>query len=205
MNLNQITSGTDYAFFPSRGRGEEFRFGREDANDVWRDGTYSDRYFVYRVKAIRAYSKREIGNKRDTGYVEVFWVSDDGEFKFNSEGEYLTKTVRVRDIATLWEDYEDMRDYEQVRRDKQEIERAERAEQRRLAYEREEQERIEKRRIERERIEREQLELERKQREYTRSIEYWFKLPTGSVGLNGGNILTLDKQMIDALIERNGG
>jgi len=210
MNLNQITPGVEYAFMPSRGRSEEFRWNDRD-NDRWHDGTYLDKYFVYRVRAIRAYSQREIGKKRDTGYVDVFWLTNDGEFKLDENGSEIIKKVRVRDIATVWDDYEDELDYRTVQREKENAEREERLRLRREQYEREEaerRERIEQARLaqERERREREEREriekerIERERREYCNKIETYYKLPTGSVefsGASGFNDLILHKDMVD--------
>jgi hypothetical protein len=194
MNLNQITTGTDYAYFPYRGRGEEFRWSEADTS-TWRTHT---RYVVYRVKAIRAFSERETGKKRDTGYVDVFWLDDEGEFLFDENNQHQIKKVRVRDIATLWDDYEDERDYRQVQRDKEKRERDERRRIQEERYQREmaEREQIRLEREERERIERERIEQERKV--YLSSIEQKYNLPEGSVKYNGGLALALDKSLIDA-------
>jgi len=210
MNLNQITPGVEYAFMPSRGRSEEFRWN-DRGNDRWHDGTYLDKYFVYRVRAIRTFSKREIGNKRDTGYVDVFWLTNDGEFRLGEDGNEIIKTVRVRDIATVWDDYEDELDYRTVQREKEQAEREERLRIQREQYEREERERQERIRLEHERIERERQEreereriekerIERERREYCNKIEAYYKLPTGSVefsGASGFNDLILHKDMVD--------
>src|SRR5438132_11777284 len=113
MNLNQITPGVDYAHFPYRGKQEEFRWCQY-SNENW----HQSRMYVYRVKAIRSYSEREYGKKRDTGYVDVFWLDDEGEFKFDENGNHLIKKVRVRDIATVWDDYADELDFQTVKRER---------------------------------------------------------------------------------------
>lgn len=206
MNLNQITSGTDYAFFPSRGRGEDFRWCGRPNNSNWNDnGNYGDKSCVYRVKAMRAFSQKEPGKTRETGYVDVFWLTDDGEFKLDDpedETSYITKTVRVRDLATFWEDYEDTRDYEQAKRDKEEAVRKERRKEQQEHYEKIEAERtrIREERLEQERVERERLENERKM--YIRTIEQGYNLPAGSVSMNGSGMIFLNKEIIDNDIRR---
>jgi len=194
MNLNQITPGTDYAFFPQRGRGEEFRWLRGD-NEKWIDRdsySYSQKYFVYRVKAIRAYSERQIGKSRDTGYVDVFWLTDEGEFRYDDNGQEVMKTILVRDIATLWDDYEDELDYRKVEKERKERERAEQRRKQEEEWEREREERAERRRLEQERLERERLERERIAREeqerlererqlFIERVETFYKLPAGSI------------------------
>lgn len=201
MNLNQITPGVEYAFMPSRGRSEEFRWNDRD-NDRWHDGTYLDKYFVYRVRAIRTFSQREIGNKRDTGYVDVFWLNNGGEFRLDENGNEIIKTVRVRDIATVWDDYEDELDYRTVQREKEQAEREERLRLQRERYEREEaerRERIEQARLtqereRREREERERIERERIEREraaFIAKVEQHYHLPAGALqyGLGDENLL----------------
>jgi hypothetical protein len=199
MNLNQILPGTDYAWLPNRGRGEEFRWPSEYWPDDYMRG-------VHRVKAIRTFSERLPGNKRETGYVEVFILDEEGEFRYekdingNDTEEYLTRKARVRDIATFWEEYEDERDHRTVLRDKERQEReARRLEQERIwreqaeARERERQERLEAERIERERVEQER-------QAYLLKIEKHYSLPTGSVQYENtySPNLVLKRDVIDA-------
>jgi hypothetical protein len=196
MNLNQILPGTDYAWLPNRGRGEEFR---------WPSAHWPNDYMrgVHRVKAIRTFSEKRPGNKRETGYVEVFVLDEEGEFQYDEQGEYLTRKARVRDIATFWEEYEDERDHRTVLRDKERQEReARRIEQERIwreqaeARERERQERLEAERIERERIDQER-------RAYLLKVEKHYNLPTGSVQYENtySNNLVLKRDIIDADLE----
>lgn len=195
MNLNQILPGTDYAWFPYRGRGEEFRWPNAYRPDNYGHG-------VHRVKAIRAFSERLPGNKRETGYVECFMLDDEGEFKRDSENSYITRRVRVRDLATLWEEYADERDYRQVRKDKEEKEREQRRreQEERWRREQEERERFRQEQLERERLERERVEAEKKA--YLKRVEDHYRLPPGSVQLNGYNDLKLNKNLIDEELAR---
>jgi len=216
MNLNQITPDTDYAFFPQRGRGEEFRWLRGD-NARWIDRdsySYSQKYFVYRVKAIRAYSERKIGKSRDTGYVDVFWLTDDGEFRLDENDEYIVKTILVRDIATLWDDYADELDYRRVEKERKEREREEQRRKQEEEWERERQERAERRRLEQERLERERLEreriareeqerVERERQEFINKVEEHYKLPAGSISVNGNNGSALNRTMIELDMSRS--
>lgn len=202
MNLNQITPGVDYAYLPYRGRGEEFRWLRGDNSRWSNENSYNAKYMVYRVKAIRAYSEREAGNKRDTGYLDVFWLTDEGEFIYDESGSEIIKKCRVRDIATVWEDFEDERDYRQVLKDKEEREREERRRQQQEQWEREEAERRERRRLEQERIERERREreereriererIERERAAFIAKVEQHYHLPAGALqyGLGDENLL----------------
>lgn len=105
MNLQEIWSGTDYAWFEWKGRNEPFR---EKAP---------------RVKAIRVYKKQEFGKDRASGFVEVMMCDDDGTPKTYSNGEQIIKEVRARDIAMRWDEYADERDYRQTQAEKIERER----------------------------------------------------------------------------------
>lgn len=208
MNLNQITPGVDYAYLPYRGRGEEFRWLRGDNSRWSNENSYNAKYMVYRIKAIRAYSEREHGKSRDTGYVDCFWLTDDGEFRYDEDGNEIIKKCRVRDLATVWDDFEDERDYRQVLRDKEEQEKAERRRMQEEEWERERQERAERRRLEQERIEREVREREererlereakeRAEREYLNNIEQRYGLPAGSLSMSRGVGILLDKERIE--------
>lgn len=164
MNLNQIHSGEDYSHFTDRGRGENYRrlqFG------------------VQRVKVIRTYSKREWGNQKDTGYVEVFMLDPEtGEFRLDSNGQPIIRSVKARHIVGMWEEYWDEHERREVLRKKQEEEWERQREQRRIereareAVERAEREEREAReRAEREaretaeRIVREEREREKREKE----------------------------------------
>jgi hypothetical protein len=212
MNLNQITPGTDYAFFPRRGKSEEFRWSKR-SNDSWDersyDWIYGAKYLVYRVRAIRTYSEREAGKSRDTGYVDCFWLTDDGEFRLDEYGKHLIKKVPVRHIATIWDDYEDELDHQTVLKEQREREQEERRQKREQEYrerrereEREWKEQQERARLEREERERkEREELERKlqeEMEYCNAIERHYNLPGGSVKRHSnGHDLILDHEMVD--------
>lgn len=147
MNLNQIHEGEDYAQFDYRGRGENYR----------RSG-------VKRIKVIRTYSQRELGNQKDTGYVEGFWLDNEtGEFKLDHEEQPRIIRVRSRDVVGSWEEYEDEHDRREVIRKKQDEERRIRWE--KIEAEREERERVARiEREEREAKEREARELFERQR-----------------------------------------
>lgn len=101
MNLTALWSGNDYAYYSMRGRGE-----------TWRPG-------ATRVRVLRAYKKREIGNERDSGYALVLRVEPDGSVNPDAK-EY---EVRARDIAMRWEEYEDERDHREANRARMEADR----------------------------------------------------------------------------------
>lgn len=143
MNLNQLWSGTDYAYYDYKGRNEIYRRNAP------------------RLKVIRTFGKRLPGNTRETGYAEVLVCDrETGEPKLNSYGEHITKKVRARDIAMMWEEYEELEAKEEAERIEREAKwEAERQERDRLWQEREAARR-ERERIEREA--RERLEAERR-------------------------------------------
>lgn len=100
MNLNQIYAGNDYAYCQFyRPKGAKF-------------SKYSRR-----VRAVRAYKKREFGNQKATGYVEVLVLDQDGEIT-NED----TKHVRARDILSTWEEHEDFIERKKIEQEKYERE-----------------------------------------------------------------------------------
>lgn len=117
MNLNQLWSGNDYAYFPNKGRGEVYR-----SNGV-------------RVRIMRVYKRQLDGNTRESGFAEVLVLEDDGTPKQRRqwdsalsqyvEGDYIME-VRARDIALRWDEYVDEREHREAERHKQEEERRER-------------------------------------------------------------------------------
>jgi len=196
MNLNQIHEGEDYAWISQRGRGENYR----------RSG-------FYRLKVIRTFSQREYGNTKDTGYAEGFDLEPEtGEFKLDLDGNPRIRSVRARDVVTLWEEYADEHERKEIIYKKQQEEwerkyeerrkqRAEREEKERLV--REERERIE--REERERIERERQE--REERIFTGLKEkYGIEKTDGyiSIAMNAGLVTVyFDRPKLEQ--ELNGG
>lgn len=109
MNLNQLWSGNDYAYYDMRGRGEVYR-----AN-------------ARRVRVKRAYQKKQWGNERYSGFAEVAFLKDDGTPMLNHKDEPRVEEVRARDIAMLWEDYEDERAHRNAERERIQREREEAA------------------------------------------------------------------------------
>lgn len=107
MNLNQLWSGNDYAYYDMRGRGEQYRPGAQ------------------RVRVIRAYQKRVYMNERMSGFAEVQFLTDDGEPILNYKSEPRIVEVRARDIAMRWEAYIDERDHREAERERLIQERAE--------------------------------------------------------------------------------
>jgi hypothetical protein len=156
MNLIQIHAGEDYAWLEWMGRG---------ANAFRLDGK--------RVKIIRTFKEQHAGNQKATGYCEVFLLDDEGEFKYDYAGQYVTRKVRAADIAMMWDEYADERDrQQQIINREQEERRRKREEQEREWREAEERRRRE--REERERIERERLEkIEAERREKNKAIYEW--------------------------------
>lgn len=108
MNLNEIWSGNDYAYYEWKGRNENFRHGAP------------------RVKAIRVYKRREYGKERESGYVEVMRLEPDGTPRLDRNGNHITMEVRARDIAMRWEEYEEERDHREAQAEKIARENAER-------------------------------------------------------------------------------
>lgn len=186
MNLVQIHLGEDYAWFEWKGRGETFRFGAK------------------RVKIIRKFKQQHTGNTKESGYCEVFLLDDEGEFILDSNQEPRTREVRSRDIAMIWDEYEDERDRQQVIRDKQEAERKARWEEEERRY----QERIAQQRKEREeREERETLEREERERikrEAEQPIYDW--LAARGIRENGTDKVRIQitDQYVQILIKREG-
>src|SRR6266403_3191027 len=156
MNLVKIHPGEDYSWWDGMGRDEALRFNGK------------------RVKIIRKYTKQHVGNKKESGYCEVFMLDDDGEFLSRND-EPVTREIRARDDAMLWDEYADERDRLQLIKDKEETERRIRQEAREREWrERQERERLEyEERKERERIARE--ERERIEREKVQHIYTWLE------------------------------
>lgn len=100
MNLNQLWSGNDYAYYSMRGRGEVYR-----ANAV-------------RVRVVRAYQRRNWGNERLSGFAEVQFLNNDGTPRLNHKNEPKVEEVRARDIAMRWEEYEDERAHREAERER---------------------------------------------------------------------------------------
>jgi hypothetical protein len=158
MNLIQIHAGEDYSWLEWMGRG---------ANAFRLDGR--------RVKIIRTFKEQHGGNKKATGYCEVFLLDDEGEFKFDSAGQYVTRKVRAADIFGMWDEYADERDRQQQIINKQQEECRRRREEREREW-REAEERRKVEREERERIERERREkLEAEKREKNKIIYEWLE------------------------------
>lgn len=108
MNLNELWSGNDYAWYPGRGKGETYRQS------------------CYRVKIIRTYKKRLPDNERESGFAEVLYVDQDsGEVE-----DHTTHDVRARDIAMRWEAYEELRAHRRAQQARMEQERREERERR---------------------------------------------------------------------------
>lgn len=107
MNLQELWSGNDYAWYQSRGKGETYR-----ANAV-------------RVKIVRAFKRQaSLENERMSGYADVLLVDEEtGEPRTNTFGEHLTTEVRARDIAMRWDEYESERDHRKAQAEKYERER----------------------------------------------------------------------------------
>jgi hypothetical protein len=100
MNLNQLWSGNDYAYYDMRGRGEVYRTNAQ------------------RVRIVRVYRERRWGNERLSGYAEVLYLNDDGTQMLTHKGEPRRQEVRARDIAMRWEEYEDERDHREAERER---------------------------------------------------------------------------------------
>lgn len=101
MNLNELWSGSDYAWFEWRGRGEVYR-----SNGV-------------RVKVIRAFKRKaSYENERLSGFAEVMLLDAEGNPKTNSAGEHITREVRARDLAMRWDAYEQEKQHRESQREK---------------------------------------------------------------------------------------
>lgn len=109
MNLNQLWSGNDYAYYEMRGRGEQYRSNAR------------------RVKIIRGFQKRQYGNERLSGFAEVYFLHDDGTPIYIEKWDSNTKEyvvtdepkrgeVRARDIAKHWDEYSDEREHREAER-----------------------------------------------------------------------------------------
>lgn len=100
MNLNELWAGYDYAYYEWKRKNEPYRRNAP------------------RVKVIRAFKRRQYGNERASGMVEVMLLEDDGTPKLDVEGNQRIRTVRARDIAMLWEQYEDEREHREAERER---------------------------------------------------------------------------------------
>lgn len=115
MNLNELWSGNDYAWYEYRGKGVQYLPGAK------------------RVKVIKTFKKRaSYENERLSGYAEVMMLTDDGEPRTYSSGEHVTREVRARDILMRWDEYEQERAHreaqaEKIAREREESEAAENA------------------------------------------------------------------------------
>lgn len=112
MNLQDLWSGNDYAWYEDKGRGEVYRS------------------YAKRVKIIRTYKERIVGNTRETGYAEVMMLDDEGSPKEDSQGNHIVRSIRARDVAMRWDEYADLKAHREAQREK-------------LAREQEERDRIE--------------------------------------------------------------
>lgn len=112
MNLNQLWSGNDYAYYDMRGRGEVYRSNAQ------------------RVRIIKVYQEKRWGNERLSGYAQVSFLNPDGSPQIDHKDEPRKGEVRARDIAMRWDEYEDERDHreaerERIQREREEAESAE--------------------------------------------------------------------------------
>lgn len=96
MDANSIWPNNDYAYFERKGRGEEYRVNAE------------------RVRVVRLVSRVEPGNTRESTFVMVHKLNDDGTRKehtvynretYRYEPSDLPVEVKARDIAERWDDY----------------------------------------------------------------------------------------------------
>lgn len=111
MNLNELWSGTDYAYYSYKGRGELYRST------------------ALRVKVIRAYKDRVGGNERLSGFAEVLLIDrETGEPELRPNGEHRRMQVRARDIAMRWEEYAELHAQRVEQQKKAEEERRQRRE-----------------------------------------------------------------------------
>lgn len=192
MNLNSLWSGTDYAWFYYKKRGEE---------------EYSDR--GTRVRIIRAFKERLPGNSKDTGFADVIMIDDEGEIMYHDDGSPKTRKVRARDIGMRWEEYADERDRRRVERAKQEREWEEQRRKRNEEHARREAERERARaeRLEQERLERERREaLEREKRDALLNYLKELGLPHGAISNISSDSVHLTRSILEEAIEakRNG-
>jgi hypothetical protein len=174
MNLNELWSGNDYAYYRNKGRGETFRLGAP------------------RVKIIRTFKEQLLGNDRMSGFAEVLWCDDDGtprteEAWDDATSSYndvdLVRKVRARDIAMRWEEYEDERDHYLAAKE---------------LREREHKERMEKARLERE--ERDRIERERRELLYN-NVANTLGIPRAAIQHITDYNITLNRALIDPLVE----
>src|SRR4051794_34926654 len=101
MNLNELWSGNDYAWYEWKGRNEPFRMGAP------------------RVKVIRTYKRQaSYENERLSGYAEVMLLHEDGTPKTRSDGTEITREVRARDLAMRWDEYAAEKAYRESQREK---------------------------------------------------------------------------------------
>lgn len=101
MNLNELWSGNDYAWYEWRGRGEIFRYG------------------AVRVQIIRTFKKRaDYTNERLSGFAEVIILDEDGTPRTRSDGSNITREVRARDIAMRWDEYAHMKARREAERER---------------------------------------------------------------------------------------
>ena len=111
MNLNELWSGTDYAYYEYKRRGELYRANAK------------------RVKIIRAFKEKQYGNERLSGFAEVlFCDAETGEPQVKYGDNHHIGTVRARDIAMRWEEYAELDAHRKAERERAEAERRERRE-----------------------------------------------------------------------------
>jgi hypothetical protein len=96
MNLNQLWSGNDYAYYEGRGRNESFRNSAQ------------------RVKILRAFKKQLPGNERESGFALVQFLDDEGELITNWRYPEGTGEVKARDIVMRWDEYANEREQHAV-------------------------------------------------------------------------------------------
>jgi hypothetical protein len=133
MNLNSLWQGSDYAYYQSKGRGETYRRG------------------ALRVRVIRTFGEVLYGNTRETGFADVLLIDEEGEPKEDDYGRHITRKVKARDIAMLWEQYEEEHADREVERLEREARYAEERRERDERYAKLNAERIERERINAER------------------------------------------------------
>lgn len=110
MNLTELWSGSDFAWYQNKGRNDHYR---------------SNASRVRIVRVFKEFASSE--NKKMTGYAEVLMVDDEtGEPKVHSNGNHITRQIRARDIAMRWDEYAELRAHREADAKKQRREYEER-------------------------------------------------------------------------------
>lgn len=116
MNLNELWSGTDYAYYPTKGRGELYRSTAQ------------------RVKIIRVFKEKLPENQRLSGFAEILYCDresgepltySDTHYDPSLRGKHQTGKIRARDIAMRWEEYAELHAARVAKLEQEERERRE--------------------------------------------------------------------------------